>query len=136
MIKKRIMPTPAEVGAARDLITRAQRPRALPIYSAEEWNALVLVAANFSLRQGVKAKKGTALRCAVSNYRREHVNLLLRYVLPKRYRQRPNSLATRMRIVAHLDKCGITASETQVRRDINKSLKRGPLQNWSKLPPA
>ena len=45
----------------------------------------------------------------------------------KRYREKPNELATVMKIIEWLDEIGIEASEPQVRRDIHAALNSGPL---------
>jgi hypothetical protein len=56
---------------------------------------------------------------------------LLRYVIAQKYRDKPNSLETVMKIVEWLDTaCGIEASETQVRRDIHAVLELGTLPKW------
>jgi hypothetical protein len=60
-------------------------------------------------------------------YRRQHVNVLLRYVIDKKYRKHPKSAATIMKLVEWLDSIGIEASDSQVRRDIAAVLKSQPL---------
>jgi hypothetical protein len=122
--------TQPEIQAAERLLERTLQPRAIPVYSGEERMVLAILAANYSQLQRARGKRsrGTAKRQA--EYRRNHVNLLLRYVVEKRCRQKPNSLATAMKIVEWLDEIGIEASETQVRRDIHAALKSGPLPTW------
>jgi hypothetical protein len=122
--------TQAEIHAAETLIERALRPRVLPFYPPEERLVLAILAANFSQLQRARGKKSKGTAKAKAEYRRNHVNLLLRYVVGKRYRENPNSLATVMKIVEWLDGIGIEASEPQVRRDIHAALKSGPLPTW------
>jgi hypothetical protein len=120
----------AEISAAEQLVTRAMRPRALPFYSQEERSALAILVAHLSLLQRARGKRSKGVAKEQAEYRRNHVNVLLRYVVDERYRKDPNSLATVMKIVQWLDDTGIEASETQVRRDIHKVLKLGPLPSW------
>jgi hypothetical protein len=117
--------TPDEIHAAEELIDRALRPRAL--YSTEERLVLAVLAANYSRLQRARGKKSKGQAKKDAEYRRNHVNLLLRHVVDQRYRNDPKSLATVMKIVEWLDKIGIEASEPQVRRDIREALKLGPL---------
>ena len=77
--------------------------------------------------RGTKSKSSAK---RVAEYRRNHVNLILRYVLPKKYRRNDKvarSANTIMDVIEWLDGIGIEASETQVRRDIEAALKQGPL---------
>src|SRR5262249_36918681 len=122
--------TPAEIDAAKKLVERALSPRALPVYSAEERTVLAIVVAHQSLLQAVRGKKSKGTLKELAEHRGNHVNLLLRYVVERRYREDPNSLATVMKIVEWLDLIGIEASEPQVRRDIRAALKLGPLPTW------
>jgi len=119
--------TLAEISAAGKLIKRAQRARALPTHSAEERLVLAILAANFSQQQSVKAKKRRAPDVAKVERRRYFVNGGLRHILNQKYRDDWKSSKTRMKIIEWLDKLGIEASDTQVRRDINAALKLGPL---------
>ena len=119
--------TQGEIRVAARLVERALQPRGIPFYSPEERMVLAILAANYSLLQRGRGKKSKGAAKAKAEYRRNHVNLLLRYVVEKRYREHPNSLATVMKIVDCLDGTGIEASEPQVRRDIHTALKLGPL---------
>ena len=119
--------TQAEIREAEKLLKRALQPRAIPIYSPEERLVLAILAANYSQLQRARGKKGRAAAKAKAEYRRNHVNLLLRYVVDKRYRKNPNTLATVMKIINWLGDIGIDASEPQVRRDIHAALELGPL---------
>lgn len=65
-------------------------------------------------------------------FRRDRVNLLLRYVLEKKYRKdkkAATSNRTVMKLIQWLDDTGIVATVSQVRRDIHEALKRGPLMD-------
>jgi hypothetical protein len=119
--------TQPEIRAAQKLLEQTLRWRALPVYTREERFALAILAANHSLQQRVRGKKSIGAAKEKAEYRRAHVNLLLRYVVDKKYRKEPNTLATVMEIVKRLDEFGIEASEPQVRRDIHTALKSGPL---------
>ena len=119
--------TQAEIDAAKKLVERALRPRVLPVYSPDERVALAIVAANYSLLQRARGKKSRRAAKDQANYRRNHVNLLLRYVVDKRYRKNPNGAATVTKIIEWLGKIDIEASESQVRRDIHAALKSGSL---------
>jgi hypothetical protein len=122
--------TQEEIRAAEKLIERTMRPRGVPHYSPEERLALAILAANYSLQQRARGKKSKSAAKKQAEYRRNHVNILLRYVVDKKYRQKPKTLATVMKIVGWLDDIGIEASDTQVRRDIAAALKAGPLPTW------
>jgi hypothetical protein len=116
----------AEILAAERLLDRARAPRAIPVYSPEERFALAILVADQKAR-GKKSKSPAKQR---AEYRRDRVNLILRYVLPKKYRR--NDKAARsgnaiMTMIDWLDGLGIEASATQVRRDIEASLAQGPL---------
>jgi hypothetical protein len=126
---KRAELVPAEIRAAEKLVKQALRPRALPFYSAEERLVLAILVANLSLVQRSRGMKSKGAAKEQAERRRNHVNLLL-YVIEERYRQKPNTNATIMKIVDWLDKIGIEASEPQVRRDIQAALKLGPLPTW------
>jgi hypothetical protein len=122
--------TQAELRAAKKLLAGALEWRALPIYSPEERLVLAILAADHSRLQSARGKKSKGAAKEKAKYRRLHVNVLLRSVLEKRYRQDATSLATVMKIVDLLDGYGIEASEPQVRRDIHAALKLGPLPTW------
>jgi hypothetical protein len=124
------VPTQAEIDTARKLIERALRPRALPVYSAEERVVLAIVVAHHSILQRARGKKSRGAAKKQAEHRRNQVNLLLRYVIGKRYRENPNTTATVMKIIEWLDGIGIVASEPQVRRDIHAALNSGPLPTW------
>jgi hypothetical protein len=122
--------TQAEIRAAEKFLEHTLRWRALPVYTWEERFALAILTANYSLQQRVRGKKSIGAAKEKAEYRRNHVNLLLRYVVEKRYRDNPNSAATVMKIVEWLDDISIEASDPQVRRDIHAVLKLGPLPTW------
>lgn len=122
--------TQADLHAAEKLLERALRPRGIPFYSREERFVLAILAANYSLLQRARAKRSRGGAIAKAERRRSVVNLLLRYVVDKRYRKNPNTTATVMKIIELLDDNGIVASEAQVRRDIHTALKSGPLPTW------
>jgi len=119
--------TQSGIDAAKELILKALQPRALPHYSDEEIKVLAILEGYISLVQQAKAKRSKGEAKTKADYRRNHVNLLLRYVVDKRYREKPKSLAKVMKIIERLDEIDIEASETQVRRDIHAALKSGPL---------
>jgi hypothetical protein len=122
--------TRAELRAAQKLLARALEGRALPVYSPEERLVLAILAADHSRLQSARGKKSKGAEKEKAEYRRLHVNVLLRSVVEKRYRQDPKSLATVMRMIDLLDGHGIVATEPQVRRDIRAVLKFGPLPTW------
>jgi hypothetical protein len=126
--------TPAEQRAGRQRVEKALKPRtgALPVYSAEERQTLAILQADLGRRQSAKGKARRAADVAQVAYRRQRVNVLLRYVIEKKYRKDPTSAATIMKIVEWLDKIGMEASETQVRRDIAAILKSSPLASSQK----
>ena len=116
-----------EILAAERLRDRALAWRALPYYSPEERLALAILVADVKAR----GKKSQSPAKRQAEYRRNHVNLILRYVVDSRYRKdekAAKSLKTVMTIIDWLDNIGIEASESQVRRDIKEALGRGPLQ--------
>ena len=121
--------TPVEIRTAEILVERVLWPGPIP-YSPIERLALAILAVHLSQLQRARGKKSKGTAKAKAEYRRNHVNMLLRYVVEKRYREHPNSLATVMKIVDWLDGIGIQASEPQVRRDIHAALKSGPLPTW------
>jgi hypothetical protein len=117
-----------EIFLADKLLERALTVRPIPYYYDEERFALAILAANYIRLQRARGKRSLSRTKAEARYRREHVNLLLRYVVNKRYRKDPTSTATVMEIVRWLDNIGIEASDAQVRRDIHNALKSGPLE--------
>jgi hypothetical protein len=119
--------TTEEIRAGRQRIEKARRPRALPVYSAEERQTLAILQAELARRQSAKGKASRTADVARVAYRRKHVNVLLRYVLDKKYREKPKSLGTVMKLIEWLDSIGIQASEPQVRRDIAAALESQPL---------
>jgi hypothetical protein len=124
-------PTPAEIRAAEKLLDRALAPRGIPYYAPEERLVLAILAANLRQQQRIRGKKSKSADKRNAEHRRERVNLLLRYVIAQKYRDKPNSLHTVMKIVEGLDiDFGIEANETKVRRDIHAVLKRGPLTKY------
>ena len=122
--------TQAEIHEAAKLIERALQPRGYKFYPPEERLVLAILVANYSQQQRARGKKSKGDAKGKAEYRRNHVNLLLRYVVDKKYRETPKTLATVMKIIEWLDDIGIEASETQVRRDIGAALKTGPLPTW------
>jgi hypothetical protein len=120
----------SDIGAAEEIVKRMLRPRALPVYSPEERWALAILVAYFSVVQRARGKKSKGAAKAAAEDRRKQVFLLLDYFIEKRYRQKPNTNATVMKIIEWLDDWGIEASEPQVRRDIRAVLKSGPLPTW------
>jgi hypothetical protein len=123
--------TQAEIYAAGKLIERALRPRVgYKVYPAEERGVLAILAAYHSQLQRARGKKSKGAAKKRAEYRRNHVDLLLRYVVGKKYREKPTELATVMEIIGWLDDIHIEASDPQVRRDIHAALKRGPLPTW------
>lgn len=119
--------TQDEIRSAEKLLEQAFAPRAIPLYSPEERLVLAILAANFKWLQRARGKKSRKDVAAKAGARRDYVNFLLRYIVAKRYRKNPNSLATVMEIVDRLDSVGIEASEPTVRRDIHAALALGPL---------
>ena len=118
--------TPVEIRTAENLVERVLWPGPIP-YSPMERVALAILAVHFSYQQRARGKKSKGAAKAMAEYRQGHVNVLLRYVVEKRYRDDPTSLKTVMKIVDLLDGIGIEASDPQVRRDIHAALKLGPL---------
>lgn len=118
--------SPAEILAAERLLDRALAWRAIPDYSPEERWALAILVAD----QKARGKRSKSPAKQKAEYRRNQVNLILRYVVDKKHRRdakAAKSLNTIMTIIERLDGIGIEASETQVRRDIGAALDRGPL---------
>jgi membrane glycosyltransferase len=133
MSGKHIELTPEEIRAAENLIESAMQTRAIPYYSPDERLALAILTANYSQLQRARGRKSKSAAKQLAQYRRNHVNLLLRYVIDRKYRQderTAKSLATVMAVVDWLDGIKIEASEPQVRRDIHAALRRGPLPKW------
>jgi hypothetical protein len=83
--------------------------------------------AYFSVVQRARGKKSKGVAKVAAEDRRKQVFLLLHYFIEKRYRQKPNTNATVMKIIECLDNWGTEASEPQVRRAIRAVLKSGPL---------
>ncbi len=116
----------AEILAAERLLARALTGRGIPDYSPEERWALAILVADLKARG--KKSKSPAKRQA--EYRRNHVNLILRYVVDRKYRRDAKvakSAKTVMTVLHWLDEIGIEASISRVRRDIEAALDRGPL---------
>jgi len=120
----------AEIRSAGRLVDRALTERALPVYSWEERMVLAILVADLSRQQRLRGKKSTSAAKRDAAFRRDRVNLLLRYVLDKKFRKderAATSNRTVMKLIQWLDDTGIVATDTQVRRDIHEVLKRGPL---------
>ena len=122
--------TQAGVAAAGKLVEQALHSRGYEYYSDEELGVLAILVAYHSFQQRARGKKGRIAAKEKTSYRRDDVNFLLRFVVNKKYRQKPKSLGAIMKIIELLDEGGIEASETQVRRDIDAALKLGPLVDW------
>ena len=122
--------TQAEIAAAANLVKQALHCRGFEYYSDEERGVLAILVAYHSYQQRARGKKGREAAKEQANYRRADVNFLLRFIVNKKYRQKPKTAATVMKIIELLDEWGIEASETQVRRDIDAALKLGPLLDW------
>ena len=122
--------TQAEIAAAGKLVEQALHCRGFEYYSDEECGVLAILVAYHSYQQRARGKKGREAAKEQANYRRADVNFLLRFIVNKKYRQKPKTAATVMKIIELLDEWGIEASETQVRRDIDAALKLGPLLDW------
>jgi len=127
---KRAGLTQAEIAAAGKLVEQALHRRGYEYYSDEELGVLAILVAYHSYQQRARGKKGRIAAKEKANYRRADVNFLLRFIVNKKYRQKPKSLATVMKIQGLLDEWRIQASEMQIRRDINAALKLGPLLDW------
>jgi hypothetical protein len=120
----------AEIRSAGRLVDRALTERALPVYSWEERMVLAILVADLSRQQRLRGQKSTSAAKRDAAFRRDRVNLLLRYVLDKKFRKderAATSNRTVMKLIQWLDDTGIVATDTQVRRDIHEVLKRGPL---------
>jgi hypothetical protein len=123
--------TPEEMRKAEVLLESTLAWRALPDYSPTERLVLAILAAHLSRQQRTRGERSKNAAKLQAENRRVHVNLLLRYVIGQKYRDKPTGLETVMKIVEWLDDaCGIVASDTQVRRDIHAALKLGPLPKW------
>ena len=122
--------TPAEIRLADELIQRALRPRAVGFYSSEERLVLAILTANYSRLQRARGKKSKGIAKEKAEYRKKHVNILLRYVVEKRYRRRSHFARMLDQPVEWLTDSCIEASESQVRRDIHAALELGPLPTW------
>ena len=127
---KRAGLTQAGIAAAGKLVEQALHRRSYEYYSDEELGVLAILVAYHSYQQRARGKKGREAAKEQTNYRRADVNFLLRFIVNKKYRQKPKTAATVMKIIELLDEWGIEASETQVRRDIDAALKLGPLLDW------
>ena len=117
--------TEAEILAADKLIERAMRPAG--VYDPDERWARAILVANFSREQRARGIKGRSAEKAKAERRTNLVELLLRYVVDKKYRNKPTSAVTVAMIIDLLDSYGIEAGDPQVRRSISAALKRGPL---------
>ncbi|WP_426440115.1 hypothetical protein [Bradyrhizobium genosp. P] len=120
----------AEIRAVGRLVDRALAPRAIPDYTTEERFVLAVLVAHLSRQQQLRGKKSTSAAKRNAAFRRDRVNLLLRFVLEKKYRKdqkAATSNRTIMKLIEWLDDTGIVATDSQVRRDVHQALKRGPL---------
>jgi hypothetical protein len=119
--------TQEEIASAEKLVIHALSWRGLGYFGYGARSVLAILAANYRLQQRARGKKSRGAAKERAELRRGRVNILLRYVVNKKYRERPTSSATIMEIIGWLDGLGDEASESQVRRDIHAALKRGPL---------
>ena len=119
--------TQAEIAAAGKLVEQALHRRSYEYYSDEELGVLAILVAYHSYQQRARGKKGREAAKEQANYRRADVNFLLRFIVNKKYRQKPKTAATVMKIIDLLDGFEIEASEPQVRRDIRAILRIAPL---------
>ena len=124
---KRAGLTQAGITAAGKLVEQALHRRGYEYHSDEELGVLAILVAYHSYQQRARGKKGREAAKEQANYRRADVNFLLRFIVNKKYRQKPRSLATVMKIIDFLDGFEIEASEPQVRRDIRAILRIAPL---------
>jgi len=119
--------TQAEIAAAGKLVEQALHCRGLEDYSDEERGVLAILVAYHSYQQRARGKRSREPAKEKVERRRGLVNFFLRVIVEKKYRQKPTSLATVMKIVDLLDGFGIEASDPQVRRDIDAILRMAPL---------
>ena len=124
---KRAGLTQAGIAAAGKLVEQALHRRGYEYYSDEELGVLAILVAYHSYQQRARGKKGRQPAKEKVECRRSFVNFFLRFVVEKKYRQDPKSLATVMKIIDLLDGFEIEASEPQVRRDIRAILRIAPL---------
>ena len=119
--------TQAEIAAAANLVKQALHCRGVEYYSDEERGVLAILVAYHSYQQRAWGKKGRVAAKEKVDRRRSFVNFFLRFIVEKKYRQKPRSLATVMKIIDLLDGFEIEASEPQVQRDIRAILRIVPL---------
>jgi hypothetical protein len=119
--------TQEEITSAEKLVIHALSWRGIGYFDYEARSVLAILAANYRLQQRARGKKSKGAAKERAGYRRDRVDLFLRYVVDKKYRDDPTSLATVMEIIYWLDIDHIEASESQVRRDIRAALERGAL---------
>ena len=124
---KRAGLTQAQIAAAGKLVEQALHLRGYEYYSDEECGVLAILVAYHSYQQRAWGKKGRVAAKEKVDRRRSFVNFFLRFIVEKKYRQKPRSLATVMKIIDLLDGFEIEASEPQVRRDIRAILRIAPL---------
>jgi hypothetical protein len=124
---KRAGLTQAQIAAAGKLVEQALHLRGYEYYSDEELLVLAILVAYHSYQQRARGKKGREAAKEEVGRRRSFVNFFLRFIVEKKYRQKPNSLATVMKIIDLLDGFEIEASEPQVQRDIRAILRIVPL---------
>ena len=119
--------TQEEIASAEKLVIHALSCRGLRYIGYEARPVLAILAASYRLQQRARGKKSKGAAKELAELRRARVNILLRYVVDKKYRDNPTSSATVMELVDWLDTHHIAASEPQVRRDIHAALELGPL---------
>jgi len=119
--------TQVEIAAAAKLVKQALHCRGFEYYSDEERGVLAILVAYHSYQQRARGKKSRRAAKEKADRRRSFVNFFLRFIVEKKYRQKPRSLATVMKIIDLLDGFEIEASEPQVRRDIDAILRIAPL---------
>lgn len=114
------------LGAYGEALLRGALSKAIPETRDEELALAVWEASRSRVQSDVaKAGRGEATRRATR--RINHVDIILRYLLDRKYRSHPKSARTIQRIRELLHEIGIEARESTIRRDVNKALLRGPL---------
>jgi hypothetical protein len=119
--------TQAKIAAAGKLVEQALHRRGYEYYSNKELWVLAILVAYHSYQQRARGKKSGGAAKKEAERRRRLVSMFLRVVVDEKYRQKPKTSATVMKIIGLLDEWGYEAGETQVRRDIDAALKLWPL---------
>ena len=120
--------TQDEIASAEKLVVAALNWPGSGYFVAEKQFVLAILVAHYRLQQRARGKKSKGLLKEKAERRTNHVNLLLRVFVHKRYRKRPTSEATVIEIIRLLDEVmGEEASVPQARRAIHAAMKLGPL---------